>query len=385
MAVTLRQLCENSRKLYKMQLLAGEAGLNNLVQWVHTLEDVETSEFLYGGELVFTTGISHKGTTWLLGFAKNLKGHGATGLVLNLGPYIDQIPQDLIDYCNRAVFPLFIVPWQTRLVDITREFCNHIFKSEKVEEDVGTTLKNLIFFPQDIDKYLPLLERHDFDKEANCCVIYIGYIDHDHESEELPAATRFQINRLLNGRSGWSGYFQIDKGYVYVLTGTSDKQLKDIVQELEGVNHLKEIDRHLAFGISSNRDGVGKLSINYKRSAQLFRLCRKQRQTSIFYDELDAQKVLLSVEEFSVLEEYAQMVLGKLIAYDREHQTDYLSVLKLYLEYDGSVKKVADQIYVHRNTVNYQLNKIKNILNLDFSKFEIKFQLAFAFKIFEIL
>ena len=55
MAILLRQLCEKASYLYGMRILAGENGTGNIVQWIHTLEDVETGGFIHGGELIFTT------------------------------------------------------------------------------------------------------------------------------------------------------------------------------------------------------------------------------------------------------------------------------------------------------------------------------------------
>lgn len=53
MAVTLRSLCETASYLYGMRVIAGSGGMSNIVQWVHTVEDIEVSEFLHGGELIF--------------------------------------------------------------------------------------------------------------------------------------------------------------------------------------------------------------------------------------------------------------------------------------------------------------------------------------------
>ena len=97
------------------------------------------------------------------------------------------------------------------------------------------------------------------------------------------------------------------------------------------------------------------------------------------------QKILLNIREPDILEDYVSDVLGRLITFDKEHGTDYLSILKYYLDYNGSVQKVADKTYVHRNTVNYQLNKIKKILEMDLGTFEERFRLIFAFKILDIL
>lgn len=385
MSLSLGALCENSRRLYHMQAVAGREGMNGLVQWIHTLEDEEASKFLYGGELVFTTGIGYKGTDWLLGFAKSLKQHGASGLVLNLGPYLKKVPGELIDYCNSEKFPLFTVPWETRLVDITRDFCNQIIKSEKTEEDVGLTLKNLIFFPQESARYLPLLELHDFDRTASCCCIFVGFMTPKEGAEELNATLRFEIDRIFSRVPVWKGHFQNEKGYIYVLCGLSREQLMELTAELESINHARGDEQKLSFAVSSNRNDVTYLSVNYRRASVLLGLCRKQGKTLICYDDLDVQKIFLSLDTPEVLEEYAKDVLGKLISFDREHGTDYLEILRLYLECDGSVKKVADRMYVHRNTINYQLNKVKKILGADLGTFEERFRIAFAFKILDML
>ena len=114
MAILLRQLCEKASYLYGMRILAGENGTGNIVQWIHTLEDVETGGFIHGGELIFTTGIAQEGNEWLLEFVENLYEREASGLVVNVGPYITSVPQAVIDYCNQMNFPLLEVPWKTR-------------------------------------------------------------------------------------------------------------------------------------------------------------------------------------------------------------------------------------------------------------------------------
>lgn len=90
MAVTLGSLCEKAGYLYGMRVIAGKEGLTNIVQWVHSVEDIEVSDFLHGGELIFSTGIANKGQDWLLPFVKNLIAKNVSGLVLNMSPYIKE-------------------------------------------------------------------------------------------------------------------------------------------------------------------------------------------------------------------------------------------------------------------------------------------------------
>lgn len=114
-----------------------------------------------GGELIFTTGIAQEGNEWLLEFVENLYEREASGLVVNVGPYITSVPQEVIDYCNQMNFPLLEVPWKTRLVDITRDFSNQIFQNEKEEENLADTLKNIVFDPKNAREYLPALARNN--------------------------------------------------------------------------------------------------------------------------------------------------------------------------------------------------------------------------------
>ena len=59
MAVTLMMLCGDTERKYTMKLVAGKAGLDNIVRWVHIVEDSGEQPFLHGGELAVTTGIGH--------------------------------------------------------------------------------------------------------------------------------------------------------------------------------------------------------------------------------------------------------------------------------------------------------------------------------------
>ena len=52
--------------------------------------------------------------------------------------------------------------------------------------------------------------------------------------------------------------------------------------------------------------------------------------------------------------------------YDLKNATDYLETLYHYLGNRCSVQKAADKLYVHRNTVAYRVNKMRELFGLDF-------------------
>ena len=96
-------------------------------------------------------------------------------------------------------------------------------------------------------------------------------------------------------------------------------------------------------------------------------------------------KVLMSVDDISVLNDYYQEVLGELALYDKNSGTNYIELLKVYLESDASVQETAARLFVHRNTINYQLNRIKAITGMDLSSLEDRFRLMVALRVQDLL
>ena len=106
MAVELRKLLERVKHT-DITLIAGEDGLSNLVSWVHMIETKEASIFLEGGEIAFSTGVGLNNGLSILELVKMIQENHAAGVVLNIGPFIENIPQEVIDFGNLKNFPIF--------------------------------------------------------------------------------------------------------------------------------------------------------------------------------------------------------------------------------------------------------------------------------------
>ena len=106
-----------------LKLVGGKGGLSNPVEWVHIVGNMETAGFLKGGEIVFTTGIGMEEETSLLMLTEKVYSNNASGLIVNIGPYIEEVPDEVIQFANEKDFPVFTVPWEIYLADMMRIFC----------------------------------------------------------------------------------------------------------------------------------------------------------------------------------------------------------------------------------------------------------------------
>jgi len=384
MAITLRYLCKYARENYGMNLMCGESNMNNLVNWVHMLEDPETASFLHGQELIFSTGIGHDNTDWLRNFAKGLVEHQASGLVLNLGPYIQSVPEDIIAYCREMQFPLFTIPWKTRIVDITNDFCRKIIKSEENEVTVVSALREAIFFPEKISEYRSVLERKEFDLDAKFCVVALSFqIPSSEKFVDYEKAVRLHLTKILIEYSERFNIFRQDKNLIVVLQNFPQEIVEDAMDRLVEVCKYGYPDYSIRAGISVNDLGIHSLPRNYKRAIALLRI-ERQGQAKLSYRNSGLFKLLIEIEDTKVLKRFYEETLGQMEAYDKKYQTDYLFTLKLYLDNNASVQEVAKAMYVHRNTINYKIKKIKEILQCDLN-YQDGLKLLLAFHIKELL
>ena len=120
MGFTIEDALRESKKRYKMTLLAGEEGCSNAMSWIQMVEDKTILQQLWGKELVVTTGLGFQSQEKLREFIEQLIKYHSVGLVINTGKYIFDIDQDIIDYCDELSFPLLTVPWEIHIADMIK-------------------------------------------------------------------------------------------------------------------------------------------------------------------------------------------------------------------------------------------------------------------------
>jgi hypothetical protein len=360
-----------------MKLLAGAAGLNNFVRWVHIIEDIKAPVFLHGNELVFTTGIAQQGTTWLSEFIVNLHENNAAGLVVSIGPYVDSVPEQVIDYCQRSSMPLFTLPESVRLIDITYDFCHRIVASEENEVGLATAFINLIFEPQDDKAYRYTLEKRDFLENASYCLAALHILP-DTQTEGELRSFKFLAHRILDKIANDFSLFIHDKRLIVVFKNYLPKQIDRFLTELRQSFTASYRDSRLFAGVSPAGQGYNYVTDGYHKAISALKVAEVRDEVCVYYQNLDLYKLLISVGSNEVLNEMYQESLGPLEKFDNENGTDYMDSLRCYLEHNSSVQEVAQLTFVHRNTINYKIRRIREILDCELTQENrLRFMLAF--------
>lgn len=85
-----------------------------------------------------------------------------------------------------------------------------------------------------------------------------------------------------------------------------------------------------------------------------------------------------------IMEAYCAKILRPLLEKDPEYSQEMIRTLEVFIRTDGQVSEAAKQLFIHRNTVTYRLEKISDLLQVDFKKVNdlLKLKAVFLFRQF---
>lgn len=400
MSILLKDVYEETKNKYGLHLIAGEGGLSAIMNWVYISESIVGSEFFSGSELIITTGVlCRESPEWLYHFIEAMISEHTCGMILNIGRYLwpVHITPEILDLCNRCNYPLFTMPWETQITNVTRDYYNRIFRDSQKEEAIAAAFLSLIHERTDKENALSLLEESGCPSQSVCCAVYVDYHLESMEDSELrrkESLLRLALRNHLQNQElpahlcSAAGYFLIIllPGIAWrnrneVLSST----LQDFTDTLARILTERFPDAGISVGCGSLQPALQHLSQSYfhARSAAAFAATGSypEKKRSASFDELGFYRILLSVSDRDVLRSYADSLLSPADDYEKKHQGDYLATLEEYLLCNGSLQAAAAHLYCHRNTVNKRIRVLREELSYDLENPRVCFELNAAFAI----
>ena len=89
------------------------------------------------------------------------------------------------------------------------------------------------------------------------------------------------------------------------------------------------------------------------------------RERVVFMDDFAAYQLLQDHIDRDTLARFCLASIGPLLAHDRKNGTQFVETLDKYFQHNGSISDAAKDMYIHRNTYIYRLEKIKTLLDTD--------------------
>jgi len=135
-----------------------------------------------------------------------------------------------------------------------------------------------------------------------------------------------------------------------------DARLKAIQQEV-----LKRYQLKLNFGVGMISHKNEDLKKSFETAKQALKWIQVQEQKISYFEDLDLE-ILLS----NVPEENKDFFVSKVLNFIPPQELDYFHlILKTFSKHNGSIQKSANELFIHKNTLQYQLNKLKKLTGYD--------------------
>ncbi len=384
MAFTLEEAYQETKELYHLRLLAGKEGLKNSISWVYQLEDSTVIHHFWGKELVVTMGIRFQTTRQLYHLISDLMKQNASGLIINTGKYIADIPGEIIDFCNANDFPLLTVPWEIFLADLIKDFCIRSVQVELEENKISAALISALEHPDAPEAYEDLLKK-EFETGYGFQIVLLSTHAIDQSSPINTRHIHFQMKVLLDRFHFPCHFFYYQKNYVLVFNTMRENSFLPLLSEILTAAHNRFPDQEVFIGIGTAVGELSELHTSYKRAHAALQMGFFQKTSLTKFSDMGIYQILFSLDDRELLKDMYEQTLLPLCEYDNRHHSSLEDTLYHYLKYDGSLRQVSEATFTHRNTVLYRVKKIKELLGTELDTPAERFPYQMAFYIRDIL
>ena len=163
---------------------------------------------------------------------------------------------------------------------------------------------------------------------------------------------------------------QVDSNQTEMEYQKAMEEVKDVIQR--SILYRKK-DTDFQIGIGKSVEGYQRLKESYHEASRaikyidIIRLVTGDKNKSVVhYSNLGFFQIFGEIDDVTELERYIPETLKKLYLYDDEHKGELITTLQMYLRNKQSIRKTADEMFVHYRTISYRLEKIKQISGINF-------------------
>lgn len=357
-----------------IKLLAGKNGLYKTITWPFICQSTDFYKWINGGELLFLTGMGMDlDNDKLVNLIYKCREKSISGLViLTNSEFIKDIPPHIINLCDEIDLPLFKMPWNLKIIDVSKSVSNYIMEKNFKSNGERELLKELIFNKDlNMDKIHELIRIYNI-KSSN---IYFSSIFKSSDMNLINMDNL--IFRIKNKIISKCNTFMLDilNDEVILIIGVNSEDLYlEIKSNLKHIHKEFNKEKNLFLIFGDKYKNLLSIKNSYYDAIKSYELYEYNcwNNNCIDYSTLGFYKILFQVNSINTLRDYSEDALKPLIEINKSSNLNLLETLKCYLTNDCNLLKTSDELFIHRNTLIYRLNKIKEILknNLEDARYK---------------
>lgn len=363
----------------KFRIIAGESGLDNDIDKVGILEYevIDDFEGLFNrGDFVITSFFFAKDDINLVKKAIDFLVRSFVGALAIKNVYYNDLPEEIIDYANENLLPIFVFDKDvmfediiTDIMDAIRNKDNHRLIESKIDVIINSDLSKGVI------KQLAFEMNSSFNE--NVVVSYCRprkYLSEENIIDIIRDIKKF--NYIDIGIS----IFKYKMGILIIYSYEKDIKTR-LYDYLNSVN-LNKNNYYIAI---SDNHFLKDVDTAIKESLYCMKYNVTEKDEKIYYKDIGIYKMIMPFIDTVWAKKFYKDIINPLKDYDERFNSNILDTAIKYIECDCNIKQTADSMFQHGNTIRYRVNKIKEILKMDNLEASFNEQVSIAVKIYKIL
>lgn len=251
----------------------------------------------------------------------------------------------------------------------------------------GTFLDRLLLGDVNQQEAVRQGERFKHDMTPPHIAIVLGW-----RGEKTPSIRRLEtiVNTVVTQTRAAALVWQRGESEVIVFHAPDNKDLIDSSMKLARAFAV-EVSRqspgaHVAIGLGQIARDLTAWRSSHEDAQQAMKLAaRLQTDSPLYIGDLGVYQLLLSLNDREKLLAFCHDMLGKLEEYDHSQNSDLIKTLEAYFACHGNLSQAKEMLIVHRNTLLYRMNRIREIANVDLDRAETRLALHLALTVRRLL
>lgn len=348
------------------------------------------NNYIHGGEFVVLTNPSvTDDSRKLLELIRQMYEHGITALGINEG----QISGELMRYCEEKKLPLFELSEKYPLIDLSQIICRKLVLEEN-DRNAAEQLFSSILDAEHLSREQVMAQARylNIDLEGSFFVAEIAFTSKKAESgwedEDFLAAGR-NVKRMI--RAEFSSFIKQDililpqAGSILALIPDREETESCIEEFFSRIvdRAQREYGMDLRIGVGNSRAYLDEVKNSRNEASAALRAAEVSglKGQIFFYRDQGIYTLISHVDDSRILDAYVDEKIGKLLQADELNDGNLHETLENYLNCSCNAKKTAEAMFLHRNTLNYRLKKIREILSCDLENLDTCLEMKMAFMI----
>lgn len=383
-----------------LKLIAGEKGLYHNIRWIYFADCIQclddnydVGELIYGEELVVITNFSlTENDAKVMELIDNMKGKNIAAFVINEG----QISDTIKAYCDQISLPLFELSLDFHLIDFSQIICRILVQEENYMNSKEHLLASILY-SENIDRNQILGQANYLEVSLSGAQRVAVFRIVDDEANRIKETEKEQEwmesrNRIIGviqrsfkeyNFSNLLMYSQMDTvTVIFPSEAHSSNELVTIFESI--ITKVKKLyGICLKVGIGTAYEYIDEFRLSYQEAKKTLSLSKVWSKTKdiFFYEDMGIYSLLMQITNGKFMDDYVENKLGKLIEADMLQEGNLCDTLEAYLENGCNANATAEYLYIHRNTMRYRMDKIRNILDDDINDLDSALELKLAFAI----